>query len=145
VSEAPIGKGREAGIGRESRVERLINHHASSGIHLFLSLLAVVIFAAAVVSAFTLILSDFPRLWQRGDEYRALQSFIHDILLIAIAGELGLLLLFHRTSAAIEVIIFVIARKMVSPDINSVDMLAGGVSLAVLLLVRFRVIPGPPQ
>jgi len=36
-------------------------------------------------------------------------------LLVAIAAELALLFLFHRTSAVIEVLVFVIARKMVTP------------------------------
>ena len=141
IEESPR-RSRDAGVGVESPVERVLNQYISSSIHLFLSLLAIIIFAAAIVSAYVLVMSDFPELWQRGAEYSALQSFIHDILLVAIAGELGLLLLFHRTSAAIEVVVFVIARKMVSPDVTGADLLFGGVALAILVFARFYFLPG---
>jgi len=55
---------------------------------------------------------------------------------VAIAGELGLLLLFHRAGAAIEVIIFVVARKMVTPDISGVELLLGSASLIGLVAAR---------
>jgi hypothetical protein len=58
-------------------------------------------------------------------------------LLIAIAAELALLLLFHRTSAAVEVLIFVIARKMVISGISGLDLLAGVVALGGLVVLRF--------
>lgn len=55
---------------------------------------------------------------------------------MAIAAELGLLLLFHRAGAAIEVIIFVVARKMVTPDISGVELLLGTASLVALVAAR---------
>jgi hypothetical protein len=66
---------------------------------------------------------------------------IQNILLVAIAGELALLLLFHRTSAAIEVLIFVIARKMVTPGISGLELLLGTAALAGLIVVRFYYLP----
>ena len=59
------------------------------------------------------------------------------VLLVAIAAELALLFLFHRTSAAIEVLIFVIARKMVIAGISGLDLLAGVAALTGLVIVRF--------
>jgi len=61
--------------------------------------------------------------------------------LVAIAAELALLFLFHRTSAAVEVLIFVIARKMVAPGISGVELLAGVAALAALVAIRFYFIP----
>jgi hypothetical protein len=58
-------------------------------------------------------------------------------LLVAIAAELALLLLFHRTSAAVEVLIFVIARKMVVSGISGLDLLTGVAALAGLVVLRF--------
>jgi hypothetical protein len=55
---------------------------------------------------------------------------------------LGLLLLFHRTSAAVEVVIFIIARKMVNPTISALDLLLGAAALAGLIIVRFYYLPG---
>jgi hypothetical protein len=66
-----------------------------------------------------------------------LYQIIQNILLVAIAAELALLLLFHRTSAAIEVLIFVIARKMVTPGISGLELVLGTAALAGLIVVRF--------
>src|SRR5688500_20004467 len=104
---------KDVGIGDETTVERLLNQYAGNLIHLFLSVLALVILAAAAVAAFETVVRDFPKLWQPTDEYKALQQIIENVLLVAIAAELGLLLLFHRTSSAVQVIIFVLARKIV--------------------------------
>ncbi|MDQ3687363.1 MAG: hypothetical protein M3430_17455 [Acidobacteriota bacterium] len=46
-------------------------------------------------------------------------------------------MLFHRTSSAIEVIIFVIARKIVSPDASALDLILSVAALYALLVVRF--------
>lgn len=89
-----------------------------NAIHLFLSFLAIVILIAAATAAVDIIVRDIPQLWRPGNEYDVLHRVIQDILLVAIAGELGLLLLFQRASAAIEVIIFEVARKMVNPSIS---------------------------
>jgi hypothetical protein len=131
-----------AGAKPFARLEELINEYTSLGVHLFLSVLAVIVFAAALVATVVVFIHDFPSLFQAGDEYGALQTFVEDILLIAIAGELALLLLFHRTSAAVEVIIFVIARKMVSPDLTATDLLLGAVGLTLLIAVRVYFISG---
>lgn len=134
-----------ARTGSEFFIERLIERYLGNTIHLFLSFLALFIFAAAVVATFDTIVRDFPLLWQPVDEYSVLQKLIANILLIAIAAELGLLLIFHRTSAAVEVIIFLIARKMVSPDIKMFELLIGAVAVIAMIIVRFYYLPGKPK
>jgi hypothetical protein len=126
-----------ARTGREPAVEHFLDRYIGNGIHLFLSLLAVVILAAAAIGGAEVAVRDFPLLWRQGNEYDALHVLIQNILLVAIAAELGLLLLFHRASAAIEVIIFVVARKMVTPGISGVELLLGTAALAGLVIVRF--------
>jgi hypothetical protein len=135
----------EVGTGEETHVESVLNRHAGNVIHLFLSLLALLILAAAVVAAYETVVREFPKLWQPVDEYKALQRVIENILLVAIAAELALLLLFHRTSAAVEVIIFVIARKIVSPEITAVELLLSVAALVGLLVARFYFLPGKPK
>jgi hypothetical protein len=88
------------------------------------------------------VVRDFPKVWQRASEYNSLQQIIEDILLIGIAAELGLLLLFHRAAAAVEVVIFIIARKMVSPGISALDLLLGAAPLAGLIVVRYYYLSG---
>ncbi len=137
--------GVEREIGEITPVEHFLNRYVGNTIHLFLSLLAVLILAAAVIATYQTLVYEFPKLWTPADEYKALQSIIGHLLLIAIAAELGLLLLFHRTSAAVEVIIFVIARKIVSPGISSLELLLSVAALAGLLVVRFYYLPGKPK
>ncbi len=137
--------GTTPGLDDESPIERQLNYYVGQTIHLFLSLLAVLILVAAVLATYDTIVRDLPKLLAPIDEYKVLQDLISNILLIAIAAELGLLLLFHRSSAAIEVIIFVVARKTVSPDITSLDLLLSVAALAALLVVRFYFLPGKPK
>ena len=129
----------------ETRVERAINRYVGDAIHLFLSLLAVLILAVAIVATYQTAVHDFPKLLTYSDEYDVLQKLIQSVLLIAIAAELGLLLLYHRSSAAVEVIIFVIARKIVSPETSALELLLSVVALCVLLVVRFYYLPGRPK
>jgi hypothetical protein len=131
----------ETRAGGEPGVERVIDRYLGNAIHLFLSALALLIFVAAVIAAYETVAHDFPKLWRQSDEYEVLHQIIQSILLVAIAAELGLLLLFHRTSAAIEVVIFVIARKMVTPGIPALELLLGAAALAGLIVVRFYYLP----
>ena len=127
--------------GGETVFERFVARYLGNAIHLFLSVLALMILVAAAVAAFDILVRDFPRLWQQPNEYDVLHQIIQNILLVAIAAELALLLLFHRTGAAIEVVIFVIARKMVTPGISGLELLLGATALAGLIIVRFYYIP----
>ncbi|HEY3768195.1 MAG TPA: hypothetical protein VGN44_05950 [Candidatus Angelobacter sp.] len=95
-------------------LERHVNSHVGNFIHLFLTVLAILVMGAACVALFQIVHYGFPQLWRASDEYQTLHQLLQNILLLAIAGELGLLLLFHRASAAVEVVMFVIARRMVA-------------------------------
>ncbi|HEX8136149.1 MAG TPA: hypothetical protein VF544_01035 [Pyrinomonadaceae bacterium] len=139
------GKEKVIDSGEETPVERVVNFYLGNAIHIFLSLLALLVLVAAMIGAFDTVVRDFPKLLQPSDEYKVLQQIIENILLVAIAAELGLLLLFHRTSAAVEVIIFVIARKIVSPGITATELLLSVAALAGLLIVRFYYLPGRPK
>ena len=88
---------------------------------------------------------DFPTHWRQPNEYDALHAIIQNILLVVIAAELAFLLLFHRTSAAIEVLIFIVARKMVNSNISGLELLLGAAALAGLIVVRFYFLPGKPR
>ena len=102
----------------------------------------MLILIAAAITTFDTVVRGFPKLWQQASEYGALQQIIENILLIAIAAELGFLLLFHRAAAAVEVVIFIIARKMVTPGIAALDLLLGATALSGLIIVRFYYLSG---
>ena len=128
----------QARTGGETAPERFLDRHLGNAVHLFLTFLAVLILVAAAIATFEIIVRDFPMLWRaQTNEYDALHQIIQDVLLIAIAAELALLLLFHKTSAAVEVLIFVIARKMTISGISGLELLGGVAALAGLVVIRF--------
>jgi len=131
----------DARTGGETAPERFLDRHLGNTVHMFLSCLAILILVAAGIATVEIILRDFPMLWRQTSEYDALHQIIQNVLLVAIAAELALLFLFHRTSAAIEVLIFIIARKMVVAGISGFDLLAGVAALAGLVTVRFYFVP----
>jgi len=126
-------------------VERTFNRIMGNFIHIFLSVLAMLVVAAACISLFEIVHRDFPQLWTASNEYQTLHLILQNILLLAIAGELALLLLFHRTSAAVEVVMFVIARRLVATDVTAFDLLMGSAAMAILLVVRFYYLPVKPK
>ena len=133
----PKSEKTQARTGGETAPERFLDRHLGNAVHLFLTFLAILILVAAAIATVEIIVRDVPLLWRHTNEYDALHQIIQDVLLVAIAAELALLLLFHRTSAAVEVLIFVIARKMVISGISGLDLLAGIAALAGLVAIRF--------
>ncbi len=135
----------QARTGGETAPERFLDRHLGNAVHLFLTFLAILILVAAAIATVEIIIRDVPMLWRQVNEYDALHQIIQDVLLVAIAAELALLLLFHRTSAAVEVLIFVVARKMVVSGISGLDLLTGVGALAVLVALRFYFIQKPTK
>jgi len=132
-------------LGGPTSLEGKVNEYVGNYIHLFLSILAVLLMVAASIASVEMVLRGFPKLWSPGNEYQVLHQLLQDILLAAIAGELALLLLFHRAGAAVEVVMFVIARRLVATDVTTIDLLIGSIALAILLVVRFYYLPGKPK
>ncbi len=132
-------------LGAPAFLEGKLNEQIGNYIHLFLTVLAVLLMAAASIASVEMVIHGFPKLWSTGNEYQALHLVLQDILLAAIAGELALLLLFHRASAAVEVVMFVISRRLVATDVTTIDLLMGSIALVILLVVRFYYLPGKPQ
>ncbi|MEP6903299.1 MAG: hypothetical protein ABJA66_16345 [Actinomycetota bacterium] len=136
-------KESEVGTGEETKFERVISNYLGTGIHLFLSVLALLLITAAIVAAFETVVRDFPLLWHPPqDEYGVLQKIIENLLLIAITAEFALLLLFRRLSAAVEVVVFVLARKTVNPEITALDLMLCAAAIAGLIVLRFYYLPG---
>lgn len=134
---------KDTGTGEESKAEQVIGNYLGKATHLFLSVLAMLLLIAAAIAAFDTVMRDFPALLSPSiDEYAVLQKIVENLLLIAIAAEFALLLLFHRMSAAVEVVVFVIARKTVSPQITALDLLLCAAAIAGLIILRHYYLPG---
>jgi type IV secretory pathway VirB3-like protein len=135
-------KEHEIGTGEETAFEQAISNYISTGIHLFLSLVALLLIVAAVIATYDTVVRGFPLLWQPQDQYTVLQTIVENLLLIAIAAEFALLLLFRRMSAVVEVVVFVLARKAVNPDIHAFELMLLAAAIAGLIVLRFYYLPG---
>ena len=133
---------KEVGTGPESWLEIAVGNRLAVVIHLFLSLLAVLLLVAASIATYDTVLREYPKLWQESNEYVALQAIIETLLLIAIAVEFALLLLFRRMSAVVEVLVFVLARKALNPDIHALELVLVAAAIAGLIVLRFYYLPG---
>lgn len=134
---------KETGTGEESQAELVIGNSLAKVIHLFLALIAVLLIVASAMATFDTVVRDFPALLkQPQDEYVVLLRIIEHLLLIAIAVEFALLLLFRRMTAVVEVVVFVLARKAVNPDIAALDLLLLAAAIAGLIVIRFYYLPG---
>ena len=133
----------EIGTGEETAAEVFISNNLATVIHLFLSILAVLLLIAGVIATYDTVVRDFPSLWRAPeDEYAVLQRIIENLLLVGIAAEFGLLLLFRRMSAVVEVVVFVLARKAVNPEIGATELVLCSAAIAGLIILRFYYLPG---
>lgn len=63
-------------------------------------------------------------------------ELINRVLAIIIGLELVRMLISHSIAAVLELLAFVIARKMLKPDLHSVDVMAGVLAFVALMAAR---------
>ena len=73
----------------------------------------------------------------------ALDALIYRALLLVIGVELARMLITHELSVALELLAFVVARKMLKPDLSSLDVALGVASFVALLAGRHWFLPPP--
>lgn len=95
--------------------------------------LATIVFVA--VAIFTIM--SIPVLaamdWSDMETFYAL---INRVLLVVIGMELVRMLVTHSIAAVLEMLAFVIARKMLKPDLSSLDIAFGVISFVALMASR---------
>ena len=67
--------------------------------------------------------------------YQLLQGLLAHILLLVVGLELALMLITHSAGNVLEVILYAIARKMLISSSNTMDILLGVISLAIIFAV----------
>ena len=133
----------ETGTGEESEVELVVGNFLAKVIHLFLAVLAVLLIVAGAIATYDIVVRDFPTLWaDPQNEYVVLLRLIEHLLLIAITVEFALLLLFRRMSAVVEVVVFVLARKMVNPEVGAYELILCSFGIAGLIILQYYYLPG---
>ncbi|HMO51312.1 MAG TPA: hypothetical protein PKE26_13780 [Kiritimatiellia bacterium] len=90
-------------------------------------IVGVVVFGIASISV--LVEMD----WGQSETF---YEMMYRVLLMVIAVELARLLVTHNLHAILELLAFVVARKMLKPDITSVDILLSVFAFAGLLAAK---------
>ena len=84
-----------------------------------------------------------------GLDWRETETFyelIYRILLLVIGLELARTLVTHELMAVLELLAFVIARKMLKPDLEALDIVLGVAAFVALLAARrYLMKPFPPE
>ncbi len=87
-------------------------------------ILAVILFGLATI----FVMGELD--WQSADTFYEL---VYRVLLMVIGVELARTLLTHDLNAILELLAFVVARKMMKPDISSTDIVLSVISFVALL------------
>ncbi len=75
-----------------------------------------------------------------GESYNLFQAFLGHSLLLIVGAELIHMILYHSTAALLELILFVIARKMLIYSTNVIDLVFGTIAIAIVFFtMRFLV------
>jgi len=84
-----------------------------------------------------------------GMDWSSVETFyelIFRVLLLVISVELIRTLVTHDLMAILELLAFVVARKMLKPELTTIDILLGVASFAGLLAARrFLLLGGKPE
>jgi hypothetical protein len=91
--------------------------------------LAMITLIAVAVFSFNSLSSIFTADWSAVDTW---YTFVNIVLTIVVGIELAKLLITHDLVSIKDVLIFVVARKMLSPDQTSMDILLAVLAFAVL-------------
>lgn len=72
---------------------------------------------------------------EASSSYGVLQGLLAHILLLVVGLELALMLISHTPGNVLEVILYAIARKMLISSTDSVDIILGVISIAMIFAV----------
>lgn len=103
------------------------------GIALAEKVLACIVIAGACMYAVGSVQAMWHMDWGNNE---AFYQFIYRVLLIIIGLELARMLVTHSISAVLELLSFVIARKMLKPDLTSVDIILSVLAFVALAAAR---------
>jgi hypothetical protein len=103
--------------------------------------LALIVLVGLLAYAIGSIQALFGMNWSSSE---AFYELIYRVLLLVIGLELVRMLVVHDLQAVLELLAFVIARKMLKPDLVATDILLGVAAFVALLWARrFVILPKP--
>jgi hypothetical protein len=99
-------------------------------------IMAMFILATVIVSCKDIVVLIYRVfITEASSSYVVLQGLFVHILLLVVGLELALMLIGHTAGNVLEVILYAIARKMLISSSNSIDILLGVISLAIIFAV----------
>jgi hypothetical protein len=105
----------------------------------FEQLLALAILVGAIVFAFHGVIELTGSDWSSTETF---YDLMYRVLLLVIAVELIRTLVTHDLNAILELLAFVVARKMLKPDLTTLDIILCSAAFAGLLAAkRFLILP----
>jgi len=105
-------------------------------IYWFEIILAAVVLVAIVIS---LILSFGVIQTMDWSSMETFYEVINRLLIVAIGLEFVRMLVVRDLVSVLELVAFVVARKMLKPDITSIDLLIGAVAFVTLIAARYAI------
>lgn len=112
-----------------------------------IEMVLTVLLAIGVVFSLKDLIWYFPTIWNTPSvaSYGLFKDFLGHVLLLVVGVELMLMLINHSMVAILELILFVIARKMLIYADTMMDLLLGTVSILVVFLIFKYLLPNLKQ
>ncbi len=120
------------------RIRRLIQDKFSAILHYLAVCLAVISVVFVVLGVIHIVrgIPQFNELMAKDGLHQVLQQQFSDILLLVVGVELAIMLVRRTAESLVEVIFFVIARKMLIKTEAFYELLVGVIALAGLFAIR---------
>lgn len=108
-----------------------------------LEIILTILLAIGIVIGLIDIIKYFYYIFEAGavDSYSVFKQFLAHTLLIVIGIELMLMLISHSTSSMLELVLFVIARKMLIYGETMLDLVLGTLAIAILYVIIKFLLP----
>ncbi len=112
-----------------------------------IEMVLTVLLAIGVIFSLKDLVWYFPTIWNTPSvaSYGLFKDFLGHVLLLVVGVELMLMLINHSMVAILELILFVIARKMLIYADTMMDLLLGTVSILVVFLIFKYLLPNLKQ
>lgn len=110
-----------------------IDHLWKVSITFFEKIVALAVIVGVVIYSTQSIIALTGMDWVATETYYEL---INRVLAIIVGLELVRMLISHSIAAVLELLAFIIARKMLKPDLESIDIMAGVLAFVALMAAR---------
>lgn len=107
-----------------------------------LEMIIVLFLVIGIIIGMTDVVFYFENLFSAGEStYEIFESFLAYSLILIVGVELILMILYHSTRAILELILFVIARKMLVYSHTMLDLVLGTVAIVLVFFVLRYLVP----